>query len=399
MLVIGLISGTSMDAIDAALVELKHDGPVLNMRLRAFTMLPYDPALRARLVELLPPLQGSTAAVCELNVQVAEVFADAVEHLAAQANLSLDQIDLIASHGQTVYHQVAPGQVRSTLQLGTPAVFAERIGCTVVSDFRPRDIAAGGQGAPLVPYLDVLLFKHPQRNRVLQNIGGIGNLTYLPTNGEPFSFDTGPGNVLIDEAMRLISNGSQTFDKNGELAATGEVNLALVEEWMRHPYFQLEPPRSTGRELFGVAEAQQYVAQCHAHGLSTADTIATITALTAHSIADSYRRWCGPIDEALISGGGARNATLLRMLQSLLPEISVQTVDALALDADAKEAVAFAVAGYAALHGWPNNIPAATGASRPVVLGNITPGNNYRALLQRVLSSSAEPVQRIELHA
>jgi anhydro-N-acetylmuramic acid kinase len=287
-------------------------------------------------------------------------------------------------------------QVRSTLQLGAPAVIAERCGCTVAADFRPRDIAAGGQGAPLVSYLDLLLFRDEQRSRAVQNIGGIGNLTYLPAHGEPHAFDTGPGNVLIDEAMRLLTGGAQGYDRDGRMAAAGRVDPALLDEWLQHPYFQQTPPRSTGRELFGVAEARAYVAQCQARGLAAEDTIATLTALAARSIADSYARYCGPVDDVLVSGGGARNPTLLRMLQDALPSASVRTVDTLKLDADAKEAIAFAVAGYATLHGWPNNVPAATGATHPAVLGSITPGANYRRLIEQVVAAPAEPVRRIE---
>jgi anhydro-N-acetylmuramic acid kinase len=331
---------------------------------------------------------------------------------------------VIASHGQTVYHQVAAGAERSTLQLGTPAVIAERTGRTVAADFRPRDIAAGGQGAPLVPYLDLLLFRHPQRARAVQNIGGMSNVTYLPPGDErpttndqrrsssidasgsssfvlrPSSvvaFDTGPGNVLIDEAVRLLTDGRLAYDQDGRIAAGGHIDQELLARWLEHPFFQQPPPRSTGRELFGSAEAHRYMAQAQARGLATPDIVATLTALTAWSIADSYRRYCGRVDEVLLSGGGARNPTLAGMIQAALPEATVRAVDDLLLDADAKEAVAFAVAGYATLHGWPNNVPAATGATHPVVLGSLTPGANYRALLREVVAAPAEPPRRIEI--
>jgi anhydro-N-acetylmuramic acid kinase len=427
VLVIGLISGTSIDAIDAALVELTHEGPMLRIRMRAFAMFPYDPALRAQVVALLPPHTGSTAAVCAINMLLGEAFAGAARRLAEQAGLPIDRVDLIASHGQTVYHQVAAGQVRSTLQLGAPAVIAERTGCTVVADFRPRDIAAGGQGAPLVPYLDLLLFRHERRYRAVQNIGGIGNVTYLPptiedrgwriedssvianetlssifhppssSHSSVIAFDTGPGNLLIDEAVRLLTNGALSYDHDGRMAAAGRVDRQLLDAWLGHPFYHQPPPRSTGREQFGAAEAHAYVAECRARGLTPEDTIATLTALTARSIADSYQRYCGRVDEVLVSGGGARNPTLLAMLQAALPGSSVHTVDSLALDADAKEAVAFAVAGYATLHGWPNNVPTATGASHPAVLGSITPGANYRALLEQVIAAPREPVSRLQL--
>jgi len=427
MNVIGLISGTSMDAIDAALVELTHEGPTLRMRVHAFAMFPYDPALRAQVVALLPPRSGSTAEVCAVNVLLGEAFAGAALRLAEQACLPIDQVDLIASHGQTVYHQVAAGAVCSTLQLGAPAVIAERTGCSVVADFRPRDIAAGGQGAPLVPYLDVLLFRDERHYRAVQNIGGIGNVTYLRPIGEDrrlkidgtklvagerlssilytpsstvpavLAFDTGPGNVLIDEAVRLLTDGAMSYDRDGHMAAGGRVDRQLLDAWLNHPFFHQQPPRTTGREQFGAAEAQAYVAECRARGLTAEDTIATLTALTAHSIADSYQRYCGRVDEVLVSGGGARNPTMLAMLQAALPASSVRIVDTLALAADAKEAVAFAVAGYVTLHGWPNNVPSATGASHPTVLGSITPGANYRTLLEQVVAAPREPVSRLEL--
>lgn len=386
-----------MDAIDAALVELERVDDALHMRVRAFAMLPYDPALRERLVGLLPPHAGSTAEVCALNVAVGEAFAAAALALAERAGVPIETVDLIGSHGQTVYHQVAAGVERSTLQIGTPAVIAERTGCTVVADFRLRDMAAGGQGAPLVPYLDALLFHDDRRTRAVQNIGGIGNVTYLPPNGPVRAFDTGPGNVLIDEAVQLLTNGRSLYDHNGHMAATGRIDEKLLAEWLEHPFFRLPPPRSTGRELFGAAEAHAYVAQGTARNLTASDIVATLTALTAWSIAETYQAHCGGVDEVLLAGGGARNPTLTHMIRAALPQANVRTVDELGLDADAKEAVAFAVTGYATLHGWPNNIPEATGAHRPVVLGSVTPGRNYRALLMRVGAASAEPAQRIVL--
>jgi anhydro-N-acetylmuramic acid kinase len=385
MKVIGLISGTSIDAIDAALVDIARDGDVLHISLLAFVMQPFDPAFRERVRSLMPPQTGSTVDVCEVNMLLGNAFAQAALRVADDAGVSIEQVDLIASHGQTVYHQIVPGSVRSTLQLGSAAVIAEQSGCTVVADFRPRDMAAGGEGAPLVPYLDVLLLRHPERHRAAQNIGGIGNVTYLPPSGNVLAFDTGPGNVLIDEAVRLLTNGAAMFDQDGQMSAAGTVNDALLAEWLSHPYFALQPPKSTGREQWGPGEAQQYVVQAQQHGLSPADTIATLTALTARSIANAYQQFLPQVDEVLVGGGGARNSTLLEMLQHSLPSTTVHSVDQLDLNADAKEAVAFALMGYATIHGWPSNVPAATGAARQVVLGNITPGNNYRALLQQVL--------------
>ena len=293
-----------------------------------------------------------------------------------------------------------PARRRSTLQIGAPAVIAERTGCTVVADFRPRDMAIGGEGAPLVSYLDALLFRDSTRYRAVQNIGGIGNVTYLaPTtdasNAATLAFDTGPGNVLIDEAMRLVSGGTLTFDEDGSLAASGQVNAELLAEWLCHPYFERQPPKSTGREAWGPDEARRYVEQGQAHGLVSADIIATLTALTARSIAKAYRRYLGRVDEVYVSGGGARNPTLLRFLQAELPDVAVRLTTALALDPDAKEAIAFALLGYATLHGWPGNVPTATGATHEVPLGSITPGHNYRALLAGVIAAPATPPSRL----
>lgn len=399
MLIIGLMAGTSLDAIDAALVELgPADAPgVLRLALRAFTMTPFPEGLRERLRGLLPPNQGSTAEVCECNFLLGEAFATAALAAIRDAGLRPEDVDLIASHGQTVYHQVAPGAVRSTLQLAAPALIAARTGRTVASDFRTADMARGGQGAPLVPYLDALLFADPGLRRAVQNIGGIGNVTYLAPGQPARAFDTGPGNVLIDEAVRHLSGGAQLYDEDGRMAAAGRPDEELLDELMAHPYFEQAPPRSTGRELFGPAEARAIVERARAAGLSPADTVATLTALTAWSIAESYRRFCGPVDEVLLSGGGARNPALRSMIAAALPEARILVADELGLDADAKEAVAFAVLGYACLHGYPAGLPGATGAAEPAVLGSITPGANYRALLARVAAAPAEPPVRIVL--
>jgi anhydro-N-acetylmuramic acid kinase len=397
VLVIGLISGTSVDAIDAALVEIERGRDELALAVRAFVMQPFDLQLRERVRALLPPQTGSTAAVCEVNMLLGEAFAAAALAVAAQAGVEMATADLVASHGQTVYHQVALGTVRSTLQIGAPAVIAERTGRTVIADFRPRDMAAGGEGAPLVPYLDLLLFRDPLKYRAVQNIGGIGNVTYLPPGQAALAFDTGPGNVLIDEAVRVLTDGAETFDRDGRMAAAGNVNRALLDRWLRHPFFTQAPPKSTGREQWGPAEARRYIAEAREHGLGEADVVATLTALTAYSIAANYRQFLGPVDEALVAGGGARNPTLMRMLAEALAPATVRPVDDLRLSADAKEAVAFALLGYATLHGWPGNVPAATGAYHEVVLGSITPGSNYRALLEQALAAPATPPRRIRL--
>lgn len=399
MRVVGLMSGTSLDAIDAALVELAPtDEPgTLRLAVRAFAMTPYDEALRERIRGLLPPRQGSTAEVCQVGALVGEAFAEAALAVVASAGLAPDDIDLLASHGQTVWHAVRPGEVRSTLQIGAPAVIAARTGRTVAADFRPADVAAGGQGAPLVPYLDALLFADPRLRRAVQNIGGIGNVTYLAPGAPPRAFDTGPGNVLIDEAVRYFTAGARAYDEDGRMAAAGRVDEALLADWLAHPFLVAAPPRSTGRELFGPAEARAMAEAALAAGLRPEDALATLTALTAWSIAEAYERFCGPVDEVVLSGGGARNPTLRAMLAAAMPGAAVRSADEFGLDPDAKEAVAFAVLGYAALHGWPANLTGATGAREPVVLGAITPGRNYRALIAGVAHAPLEPPRRIVL--
>lgn len=396
MYVIGLMSGTSLDGIDAALVELLPAASTVQLRVVAFHTQPMPAALRDQLDQALPPAIGSTALVCALDTALGEVFAMAACDIARAAQMPLEQIDLIASHGQTLYHQVGTGLPRSTLQAGAPAIIAERTGCTVVADFRPRDIAAGGQGAPLVPYLDLLLFGDAQR-RAVQNIGGMANVTYLAPNGSVVAFDTGPGNVLIDETVWLVTGGSQGFDRDGELAAAGTVDRQLLAQWLAHPFFDQSPPKSTGREAWGSAEARQMLEQARAGGLNDASAIATITALTAQSIAHAYRSFLGPVDELVAGGGGARNPTLLRMLSEALPQTTISSMQAYGIEPDAKEAIAFALLGYATLHGWPNNVPTATGAAHPAVLGSITPGRNYRDLLQIVLSTPAAPPRRVQI--
>ncbi|HMO57778.1 MAG TPA: anhydro-N-acetylmuramic acid kinase, partial [Roseiflexaceae bacterium] len=252
MLIIGLISGTSADAIDAALVRFPPDTAVPQPEVVAYCEQPYPADVQQRLERLLADAAGGPAEICELHVLIGQAFAAAAHAVVAQAGYTMHQIDLIASHGQTIYHQVQPGRVRSTLQLGAAAEIAERTGCTVVSDFRSRDIAAGGEGAPLAPLLDTLVLAHPDRDRVLVNIGGIANLTYVPA-GDPaaaIAFDTGPGNTLIDGAVRRFSQGVDWFDRNGTLAAAGKVDDDLLRQWLADPYYARPAPKSTGREQF-----------------------------------------------------------------------------------------------------------------------------------------------------
>ncbi len=382
MIVVGLMSGTSADGIDAAVVEITGTPPWLEVRTLAFYMAPWPAPVRRR---ILAAGQGraNTGELCRLNFDLGEHFALAALRAIALAGLKPEQVDLIGSHGQTVWHDVDPsGRVTSTLQLGEAAVIAERTGVTTISHFRARDVAAGGQGAPLIAYVDWLLLRHPSRARAVQNIGGIANVTYLPPGDDPggvIAFDTGPGNMLIDAAAARASGGALTFDRDGELARCGRVDEALLAEWLAHPYFRQPPPKTTGRELFGAPFFERAWAAAQARGLSETDVVATLTALTARSIADAYRRFLpGPVAEVIVGGGGARNPALLALLREGLSPARVLTHEDVGINSDAKEAIAFAVLAYETWHGRPGNLPSVTGARQSVVLGQVVKASGRR---------------------
>jgi len=394
VIVIGLMSGTSVDSIDGAVAEIRGAPPHLEVAQRAFVSCPIAPALRERIFRCFRPETGGVDEVCALNFAIGEAFAEAARAAAAAAGLTLAEVDLIASHGQTVWHAVrSDGAVDSTLQLGSGAVIAERTGVTTVSDLRSRDVAAGGQGAPLVPFSERLLYADPQLCRALQNIGGIANVTILPKGDAPaIAFDTGPGNMVIDALVRLATGGQAQYDEDGRMAAAGSVSQTLLSELMAHPYLAMRPPKSTGRELFGEPFAQQLWARGLELGLSPADIVATATAFTAASIALACRTFSPcPIDQMVVGGGGALNPTLMRLLREAMAPVAVLRQEDLGFSSKAKEALAFAIMGYETLHGRPSNLPSCTGARRAVPLGQIAPGDNYLALLRSVLGAGAGP--------
>lgn len=376
MIAIGLMSGTSLDGIDAALVRIEPRGSGYAIELLDFLTRAFSGEDLAAIRAALPPNPGSTKAVADLNVRLGRAFAAAA--LAVRGDAA---VDFVASHGQTVWHD---GDAHVTLQICDPFVLREAVRTTVCFDFRSADCAAGGHGAPLVPYVDALLLGSQSETRVALNIGGIANLTVMPPGAPPenvTAFDTGPGNMLIDAFVSERTHGSHRFDEGGSHAARGRVHAAALEAMISDAYFALPAPKTTGRERFG----SQFLLE-HARvlePLSLEDGCATLAALTAQSIADAVRLAAPQATRVLVSGGGARNATLVAMLQERLSPVPVEPSSAMNLDPDAKEAIAFAVLGYETLRERAANVPQVTGASRAVALGAIAP-YELRALQQKM---------------
>jgi len=372
--ILGLMSGTSLDGIDAALVRVAGSGPETHVELEGFRSYPFEPELRA---ELQRGLDGSVADVCQLDFAFGEALARASLRCLDELGVAPDTVDLIASHGQTLYH-VDPSQpgTPSTLQVGSAAVLRQRTGCIVIHDFRSADVAVGGRGAPLVPYLDHCLFARPGEVSLLQNIGGIANVTVVTESiADVLAFDTGPGNVVIDAACRALLGDPAAFDQDGQHSREGAVDEALLERLLGHPYFALDPPKSTGREVFGAAFTTPLLRDYPV--ARRVDLLATLVHLVARSIADAYRRFVLPrweVERVWVSGGGAHNLTLMSALREALPGLQIRSFDEanVGFSADAKEAVAFALLANETVQSRPSNVPAATGATRPVVLGSIT---------------------------
>jgi anhydro-N-acetylmuramic acid kinase len=372
-IVVGLMSGTSLDGISAAVVRFgRGDDGRVTYDLLGMSVRPYDDAQRDRLGRAL--VGATPKEYCRLAFDLGEWLADAAVLAIAEAGIDRGSVAAIASHGQTVWHE--PGH--STWQIGQPAVIAERTGIDVVSDFRVRDVAAAGQGAPLVPAADALLFAHATEWRALQNLGGIGNVTVVPPGGVATStraFDTGPGVVVVDGVTRLVAPGL-AYDVDGRLARTGTAIDGVVAHALADPYFAAPPPKSTGRELFDPAFIAAFVDRCRVErpAATPGDIVATAVALTAASIADAFRRFVPePVRELVLSGGGAENPALVDAIRAALPSMEVRRFDELFFDGEAKEAVAFALLGYLHLLGQPGNLPSVTGARGPRVLGQLTP--------------------------
>jgi anhydro-N-acetylmuramic acid kinase len=380
-LVVGLMSGTSMDGIDAALVGISGPATQPRVRLLGFETIPYPASVRRTILRVAAGEATTAGEISRLSFLLGELFAEAALRVCRTARVRPVRLAAIGSHGQTVYHQGSPSReagrlVTSTLQIAEPAVVAERTGVPVVADFRTADMAVGGQGAPLVPLVDYLLLRDARRGTVALNIGGIANFTVIPAKARPedvFGFDTGPGNMVIDGLVRHFSHGRKTYDAGGRWAARGRVIEPLLAQLLREPFFQRRPPKSAGREQFGQGFLKQFFLECR--GARAEDLLCTATELTARSIADALDRFVlGSISihRLIVSGGGAHNRLLVSRLGQLLPSLRVQLSDACGLPVDAKEAIAFALLADRTLHGLPGNLPSVTGARRAVVLGKIS---------------------------
>ncbi|GGW46539.1 anhydro-N-acetylmuramic acid kinase [Streptomyces griseoloalbus] len=368
MRIIGLMSGTSHDAVDAAAADLALRGDSLLLTPLGMVSAPYPEELRAALTTALPPASTTMREVCRLDTRIGQAFAAVADR--AVRELCDGRADLVVSHGQTVYHWVEQGRVHGTLQIGSPSWIAEATGCPVVSDLRSRDVAAGGQGAPLVSIVDVMWLRGRPGVPAALNLGGIANLTVAPAAGEPVAFDTGPGNALIDAAVHALTDGRLDYDRDGSLAARGSVDAALLRRLLDEPYYAKPPPKTTGKELFHWPYLRAVLTD--GDRLPAEDVVATVTRLTARTVADAVRS--AGAGEVIASGGGIRNPTLMSMLRSALRDTPLRTSDDLGLPSAAKEAYAFAVLGFLTVQGLAGTVPACTGARHPSVLGSITPG-------------------------
>ncbi|MEK7487114.1 MAG: anhydro-N-acetylmuramic acid kinase, partial [Planctomycetota bacterium] len=356
-LAIGLMSGTSCDGIDVALCRISGSGTNTSIQILKEETFPYESTLRQRLMDVFEG-KGNVETICRLNFDLGEAFASATLELLRQENVASESVDFIGSHGQTIFH--APPH--STLQIGEPDVICERTGILTVADFRTRDIAAGGQGAPLIAYVDYLLFQSPGKIRALQNLGGIGNVTLIdPDPAKVIAFDTGPANLLIDWVVSQMTKGLQSYDEGGILASQGMLHSELLKRLMSHPYFEKKIPKTTGREMFHGDYLKNILKDFP--GLEWKNILTTVTHFTAESMRDQYQRFLPPLlNEIILSGGGVHNPFLRRLIEQCFPKIKITTLEVLGYSSDGKEAMAFALLANETICGNPNNLPSVTGA-------------------------------------
>jgi len=386
MRVIGMMSGTSADGIDVVLARLSGAPPSISAKLEGHHHVPFPARLREAILRIANGAPTTTKEISSLNFVLGEEFVRAVLAACRQWRLPFTKIDLIGSHGQTIFHQGLASRdrgtrcVASTLQIGEPSIIAERTGVTTVADFRPADMAAGGQGAPLVPFVDYLLYRHAKRGRVALNIGGIANVTVIPAGAraqDVFAFDTGPGNMIVDALVESFTRGRQRYDRDARMALRGKTISALLQKMMREPYLRKAPAKTTGREQFGRGYAEEILAWGKRHRARPEDLVRTATLFTSLSIVDAFRGFILPrarVNEMIVAGGGARNPLMIAQLAAGLPGVEMIPADRFGVRAEAKEAFAFAVLAYEAFHGRTNNLPSATGARHAAVLGKLVNG-------------------------
>lgn len=383
LLVLGLMSGTSADGIDVALARISGTPPHVKAKLLGHSSFNFPAALRKEILRVAEQQPISAGELSQLNFRLGNIYADAVLAACRRFKVAPKRVDLIGNHGQTIFHQGRPSSyfgrpTASTLQIGEGSIIAARTGITTVSDFRPADMALGGQGAPLVPYVDYLLYRHPKLGRISLNLGGIANITVIPANAKPsqvFAFDTGPGNMLIDALVQHFTHGRQRFDRNAHIAQSGRSIPALLNELMKDSYLRLKPPKSTGREYYGRAYVQKLLALGRKHRAKPNDVIRAATIFTALSVVDAFYRFVPPktkIQQLIVSGGGAYNPLILGQLSAALPGVNVLPSSHLGIPEDAKEAFAFALLAHETFHQRPANLPSATGARGPTILGKIS---------------------------
>jgi len=370
--ILGLMSGTSMDGLDICLADISRNNDDMAVEIIEFSDYGYDAEFK-KLLGRIP--EGNTETVCRMNFIIANTYVDLIKRFFNDHRISVDDIDLIGSHGQTVWHD----HRHSTLQIGDAAVLAEAFNVPVVSDFRVRDVAAGGSGAPLVPFVDYLLFKKIRKNLMVLNIGGIANFTFIPNNAKTiddiYALDTGPGNSLIDISAELASNGEQTFDQDGKIAQSGTIRQDILNYLMEHPYIGAKMPKSTGREVFGRNVIDNIVSKFNLNSMDYVDLMATVTRFTAEAIFINYQQFFAnnySIDEIIVSGGGAENPVIMNHLETLFADVPMKRSDDYGVKGDAKEALSFALLAAATIWEIPGNVPNVTGARRSVVLGKIT---------------------------